>query len=160
MTNESAETEQMAQQLGELTDLFRRRLLEDRNTRTLIEAQQSRIRELEADLAGERLRPLVSALALVIDRADSVAEVGGGDDFASSVSEELVEVLAGLGIREVADQGRVDLQRHELVRVEGGQEGDLTVDTVLRRGFESDRIVFRPAQVVASRRGSAPVEPS
>lgn len=136
--------------LDELTDLFRRRLLDDRDKRRMLDDALDRVRAAEAGPFRQYLYPVVAALALVLDRLD--AYEGADPDFAASVRDELLEVLGRHGVTPVVADGPVDPGRHEVVAVDGapGLTGTMEVTRLVRRGFEHAGWVFRPAQVVAA----------
>lgn len=136
--------------LDELTDLFRRRLLDDRDKRRMIDEALERARAAEVGPFRQFLHPVVAGLALVVDRLD--AYQGPDPDFAGSIRDELLDVLGRQGVTEVASTGPVDLTRHEVVAVEGeaAQGGPAEIARVVRRGFQHADWVFRPAQVVAA----------
>lgn len=136
--------------LDELTDLFRRRLFDDRDKRRMIDEAQERARAAEAGPFRQFLHPLVAGLALMIDRLDSYQ--GPDPDFAASIRDELLDVLSRHGVVPVPSAGPVDLTRHEVVAVEGPvvPDGPMEITRVVRRGFQHDDWVFRPAQVFAA----------
>ena len=146
--------EGLLDKLDELTDLFRRRLVDDKDKRRLIDSIQ---RELEVAKRGpffEIQFPLVRSLFSVIDRVD--AYEGPDADFVSSVGEELVEALRRIGVDEVETAGVVDPAYHEIHIAQGrDNEGIWAVADVLRRGFRFHDRLLRPARVVA-RRDQAP----
>lgn len=82
-------TEVIIQRLDELTDLFRRRLLQDR-------AQARAVEVLRAQVDDLRLAPLCRELILLLDRIDA-----SEDDFARSLGEELEEILAHYGLERI-----------------------------------------------------------
>lgn len=146
--------------LDELTDLFRRRLLDDKDKRRLIDDAHERLRAAEVGPFRQFLHPVVTGLALVVDRLD--AYQGADPDFAASIRDELVDLLGRHGVLPIRDSGPVDPLLHEVVAVVGAQTTQLVVSRVVRRGFQHACWVFRPAQVVAGPllepdRGAPPV---
>lgn len=143
------------ERLDRLADLFRRRLLEDRDKRRLIDELHERVRAAEAGPFRQYLRPLVLALALLVDRMDRYE--GADPEFVASVRDELLDSLARHGIALVDTGGPVDPTRHEVVAVEGEvrieEAGCAVVARAVRRGYQHDGWVFRPAQVVAAAPG-------
>lgn len=134
--------------LDELTDLFRRRLLDDKDKRRLIDEAHEHFRAAGAGPFRQFLHPMVAGLALVVDRLD--AYQGADPDFAGSIRDELLDVLSRHGVLPVADAGPVDLLQHEVVDVEGAQAVQMAVSRMVRRGFQHGGWVFRPAQIVAA----------
>jgi molecular chaperone GrpE (heat shock protein) len=147
--------------LDELTDLFKRRLFDDKDKRRLIDNVHERLRAAEAGPFRQFLHPVVSGLALVVDRLD--AYQGPDPDFAASIRDELLYVLGRHGVLPVPGAGPVDPLLHEVVAVDGAQDAQMVVSRVVRRGFQHAGWVFRPAQVVAASRpeldhGASPAE--
>lgn len=144
--------ERIEERLTELTDLFRRRLVDDRDKRRLIDTMIEQVQSSEFGPFRQYLHPLVVALALVIDRLDTYN--GGDPEFAASIRDELLDVLARHGVTSVDTEGPIDPSRHDVVAVTGpktpGQ--DMVVARVEGRGYRHVDWVFRPARVVATTR--------
>lgn len=136
--------------LDDLRDLFRRRLLDDRDKRRLLHELAERAERADRRREPELLTPLVRQLALVMDRMDDSGDPSG---LAASFADEIVDILAIHGIAQVAGHGPVDPQCHEVAVIEAeparAQQAQLLVARVLRRGFMLNGRVVRPAQVVA-----------
>jgi molecular chaperone GrpE (heat shock protein) len=137
--------------LGDLSDLFRRRLLEDADKRHLIEDLHDRVRRGESGMALEYLLPLVYRLLLIVDRLDDYK--GADPMFAGSVRSELLLALHQHGVESIDGDsdsgGTVDPAFHEVVTVVGEPPGDLRVGEVVQRGFRYGPRLLRPARVVA-----------
>lgn len=154
----TADDESVTTQLAEIAtavdglhDLFRRRLLDDRDKRAVIQTLTDRAEALERRREPALLRPLVAQLAPVVDRMDVLARE---DATVASIREELLEVLGYHGVVQVPDRGPVISTAHEVVSVVPGQAeastgAELVVEAVVRRGYAIDDVVVRPAQVVA-----------
>jgi len=135
------------QEIIELKDLFRRRLLEDRDKKRLIDQLQDKL--ADKGPFREYMHPVVHQLALLIDRIDGYD--GPDTDFSVSIRDELLDVLAGQGVHEVPTDVLFDPGHHEMVAAE--RRADLphhTITTVQGRGFSHGGWVFRPARVVVS----------
>ncbi len=143
----SAQTEpertDIAVELAQLSDLFRRRLLEDRTMRLLLEQQQARIAQLEDEVTGHRLIPLLQNLRLVIDRARAHSD---GSGFGASIADELIAAIADLGIEPIDDLGPLDLSIHDVIGTEPGDTR--TVIRVTSVGFRKGGRTLIPARVV------------
>lgn len=139
------------QQLSELTDLFRRRLLDDRDKRRLIDAATERAKDAETGPFRQYLHPLVVGVALVVDRLDAYA----GDDphFVASVREELLDALARHGVVPIDAAGAIDPRLHDVVAVDGPRpersDQRMVVSRVQSRGYRHGDWIFRPARVTA-----------
>lgn len=146
-TNGSTTLDSVAEQLSALTDLFRRRLLDDRTKQATIEDLQARLGQAESEQAAESLRPLVTRVALVIERLESTPP---STELNESIVEELHDLLDIHGIRPIGLGHEVDPRRHEVVSVSGDgpvlQAGEL-----VRTGYEKDGVVLRPARITAVR---------
>jgi molecular chaperone GrpE (heat shock protein) len=139
----------LAAGLDELRDLFRRRLLDDREKRQAIDLLHQRIEALERLRSAESLRPLVYRVALVIDRLEDPQ--AHGPDLLASLADELRDLLASFGVEGIDGSGAFDARRHEVARVDGGTGSHLRVTQVLRHGYEKDGVVLRAAQVAVER---------
>jgi molecular chaperone GrpE (heat shock protein) len=149
MIDAGAGTAEIDRKLDQLLDLFQRRLLDDRGKSLQIAALQQRLDALEQAAAAEAVRPLVGALALVLDRIGD--QTTGDLDFLETVTEELHDALAMLGVQEIECTGDFDPRRHEVVTVVGGVGDLLTVTRVIRRGYQKAGVTLRPARVEVRR---------
>jgi len=137
----------LSERLDGLSDLFKRRLLDDRAKQVVIEDLQARLTSAERAISAATLRPLVDGLSLVIDRlvgADPTA------DLRDSLIDELEDVIESLGVRRIgADTGDpVDRLRHEVTSA-SGDGSELRVGHLVRTGYEKDGVVLRPAKITA-----------
>nr|WP_226371955.1 nucleotide exchange factor GrpE [Thermophilibacter gallinarum] len=135
----SSATEVIAQRLDELTDLFRRRLLQDRAQARAVEALRAQVDDL-------RLAPLCRELILLLDRIDA-----SEDDFARSLGEELEEILAHYGLERIPTTPSFDpaIQRVVSTRPKtGAKEG--AVLEVVREGYALNGSVLRPQHVIVA----------
>ncbi|MBO0826447.1 MAG: nucleotide exchange factor GrpE [Streptosporangiales bacterium] len=141
--------DEVVRRLDELTDLFTRRLLDDRAKRETIDALRDELDHSRSGLAAEYLLPLVRSLALVVDRLDRYD--GPDADFVTSVRAELLDLLATHGVDEIPAAGGFDASRHEAV---GTRADDAAapgeVLELRRRGYVHGATVLRPAQVVVN----------
>jgi molecular chaperone GrpE (heat shock protein) len=150
MTDPMSQLAGLAGQLDQLQDLFRRRLLDDRDKRQLIDALSAKVDHLEKARAAEAERPLVTRIALVIDRIEG-RRPPDESGFLSSIADELIDVLEAMGVTPIPVTEAFDARKHEVVRVEGGSGDGLRVTAVLRRGYEKSGVILRPAQVAVER---------
>lgn len=135
-------------QLADLTDLFRRRLFDDRDKRRLIDSLAEQARGAELGAFRQYLHPVVLGVAMVIDRLD--AYQGPDPQTAESIREELLDVLGRHGVSPVDAQGPVDPRLHEVVAIDGPARQHMVVASVQARGYRHGDWVFRPARVVAA----------
>jgi molecular chaperone GrpE len=139
----------ISSQLAELQDLFRRRLLDDREKRQTISVLQTRVDELEKATSVEAARPLVNAVALVLDRI--TGQQAPDAAFLHSISDELIALLEAIGVKRIDVTEQFDARRHEVVQVQGGSGGGLKVVGVVRHGYEKAGMTLRAAQVAVER---------
>jgi molecular chaperone GrpE len=140
---------EVAERLDELTDLFRRRLLDDRDKRRAIDALEQRLEELEPLARGEAAVPLAREMLPLVDRLDGYD--GPDASVVSSVVDELLVALARCGIEEIAVDSEFDPRQQEAVEHVGtDDDGSLRVAEVRRRGFRTPYRVLRPSQVVVA----------
>ncbi|MDN3353874.1 nucleotide exchange factor GrpE [Actinomadura sp. DC4] len=135
--------------LDELRDLFRRRLLDDRDKRLLVEELHDRVRRAEEGVALEYLLPLIFRIMLAVDRLDDYS--GADPDFVASVREEMLLAFSQHGIESIDALGPVDPAFHEVVDVQGGDRTgtELLVGRVIQRGYRYGGRLLRPARVSA-----------
>lgn len=146
MTDDAVTLETLSEKLDGLTDLFKRRLLDDRSRQILIEDLQARLTRAEKAASATALKPVVDGLALVIERLRATDP----DDRLHVVDEleYVIESLMGVAPISAAAGDPVDRLRHEVLSARG--EGRLLrVEELLRHGYEKDGVVLRPAKVAA-----------
>jgi molecular chaperone GrpE (heat shock protein) len=134
-----------AQRLAELTDLFRRRLYDDREKQRAFDALYRELGQARALADGQYLMPLARRLINVIDRLS--ADSG---ELAGSVAEELADILAMYEVEQIKPASEVfDPRTQEVaavVDVADGEE-DGTVATVRRSGWRLGTRILRPTLV-------------
>lgn len=130
--------------LTRLEDLFRRRLVEDKDKRRAFDVLYERLEKADSALQGEMILPLVRQLLLVVDRIDAYE---GDDQFVVSLCHELLEILRRSGIEEIQVGREFDPALHEAVEVVD-HDGAGSVLDVRRRGFWMGDHVLRPVHVL------------
>ncbi|MGD0556273.1 MAG: nucleotide exchange factor GrpE [Streptosporangiaceae bacterium] len=140
-----ASAQQVAQRLDELTDLFRRRLLDDREKQRAFDALYRELAQARALAEGQHLVPLIRRLINVIDRLST-----DPGELATSVAEELADILAMYEVEEIKPgSGAFDPRTQEVATVvdavEAGEDG--TVASVRRSGWRLGTRVLRPTLV-------------
>lgn len=136
--------------LDELTDLFRRRLLEDKSKQRAFDELYEQLQFARSGLTDQFMTPLVKEVLLVCDRIETSAE---GSPVLWSVLDELLEVFRRRGLEEISCDGLFDPKVHEGVAVETvlDPSKDNRVVAVRRAGYRLGDRVVRPARVVVSR---------
>ncbi|MBI8988829.1 hypothetical protein [Corynebacterium meridianum] len=132
--------EELNLKLDQLADLFRRRLIEDRNLRAAFEAQQRKIQELESEVLGERMLPIMKQICLIADRCLTQ----GDDPFAASVVDELKEVVEASGYSVIDGSEEFDPLAHEVV----GRSEHIGDFEVVGIGLRYHGRILLPARVV------------
>lgn len=133
-------------QIEQLSDLFRRRLLEDRSKNALIESVQEQTRATTALLHHRDFETLFREALLAIDRLRSEPST---PELVDSVVEELLEVFRRRELVQVDDEGEFDPRIHEAigtVPAVGALEPNV-IAAVQRRGYLLNGRLLRPAQV-------------
>ena len=145
--DEPVTTNDLLRRLDELQELFRRRLLDDREKRILLDDLHDRARRAEEGVALEYLLPLIYRLTLIVDRLDAYQ----GDDraFAASLRAELLQALHQHGVESLEPTGPVDPAWHETISITGEPPGELIATQVVQRGFRYGSRLLRPARVQA-----------
>ena len=149
----AGELAEITRRLDELTDLFVRRLSDDRARRAAVAELSEKLHQAELGPFRQYLQPFVHGLALVVDRLDRYE--GADPEFAASIRAELLELLASHGVRQVAVGDAFDPAGHEAVEVRHDPDAPAgAVLEVRRAGFAHGSWAFRPAQVVVNADGS------
>lgn len=132
-------------ELGQLSDLFRRRLLEDRAKNDLIETVQEQARAAQERLNRRDVEGLFRELLLAVDR---LHDGPPSERLNASVADEILDVLRRRELAEVDAAGAFDPRVHEVVAtVETGDVLPSTITAVERRGFSLAGRLLRPARV-------------
>lgn len=142
----------LAEEVGQLRDLFHRRLLEDRQRQQLYDELYRQLEFARTGMVGEYVAPIVRELLLVLDRIDALSEHVGSEtaEVLGTVRVELFEVLARRGVRTVPAVGEAfDPAVHEAVeRVHVSDPADDGVVRAEHRpGYLLDDRLLRPARV-------------
>lgn len=145
----SASLDDIRQEIANLTDLFRRRLLDDKAKNSLYDALQEQAKTTQDLLRYRAFESLFREALLAIDRLQSEATT---PELVESAVEELLEVFARRSLIPVDDSGEFDPRVHEAV--ESISESDQTpagsIVAVHRPGYTLDGRLLRPAQVTVA----------
>lgn len=139
--------------LDELADLFRRRLLDDKDKRRAFDSLYERLERAERAAEGEAVMPVVRQLLLVVDRLDAYQ---GEEPLVASVRDEILEVLRRSGIEPIGSMAQFDPSLHEVVEVADMEGTEGSIVRQVRRGFLFGDRVLRPSQVVVVNGVAAP----
>jgi molecular chaperone GrpE len=143
--SQDAGSQRTAQRLDELTDLFRRRLIDDREKQRAFDALYRELAQARALADGQHLVPLIRRLINVIDRL--TADSG---ELAESVAEELTDILAMYEVEEIKPGAELfDPRTQEVAAVVDTADADEngTVASVHRSGWRLGTRILRPMLV-------------
>lgn len=153
----STTLEDVRREISGLTDLFRRRLMEDKTKHALYETLQEQVKTSQDLLRYRAFESLFREALLAIDRLQMEPAT---PELVESAVEELLEVFARRSLLSVDDSGEFDPRVHEAV--ESIQASEQTpagsVVAVHRAGYTLDGRLLRPAQVTVAVSASAPAE--
>lgn len=132
-----------------LQDLFQRKLLEDRAKNQLIDAVQKSLAERDAIASGDAFRDLFKEALLALDRLRSEQP---DRELNESVIDELLEVFARRGLRQVPNEGHLDPRLHEVIETVPSSDEHPAgrIVYVEREGFVLGDRLLRPARVVVA----------
>ena len=134
--------ENVSEEIRRLSDLFTRRLMEDKQKNVLIDTVTN-----GAQFAF--IEPFLSDLILVLDRLDK--EEG---EFAESLKDELKDILFRRGVSEipVSEGEAFNPSYMKAVRmVESEEVSEVTVNVISRKGYALSGKVIRPTEVIVAR---------
>lgn len=142
----SSELADIQTSIAQLTDLFRRRLMDDKVKAQTIEA-------LTRQVSGLQLQPLCREFILMLDRLST-----SDDDFVVSIREETLEVLSHYGLTTIEGTPAFDPTRQSIIgTVKSDELPDGAVAKVMKPGYLLNGVVLRPqAVIVAKHAASAP----
>lgn len=142
------ELSEVREELKALSDLFSRRLMNDKKKNELIQTV--------TDAANYAcIEPFLYDLILLLDRIE-----GEKDEVVQSIKEELTEILERRGVEKIKVTREFNSKLNKAVRVTESEEvTSLQVVRIVRNGYTyADRVV-RPAEVVVAR-PKKPVPPT
>lgn len=136
-------------QVAELKDLFLRRLMDDKIKASAILQLKENNEALQRQLDEKAVYSLVKEILLVCDRIDAQETV---DDFALSVEEELLEILARREFCKMTPTDVFDPALHNAFGTveETPEHPEKSIVKVVKNGYLFRDRVFRPADVIVS----------
>lgn len=141
--------EEIKTEVANLTDLFRRRLMDDKAKNALYEALQEQAKTSQDLLRYRAFESLFREALLAIDRLQSEAMT---PELVESAVEELLEVFARRTLLPVDDSGEFDPSVHEAVESlqASAQHPPGSIVAVHRTGYTLDGRLLRPTQVTVA----------
>lgn len=136
-------------EVGQLRDLFQRRLIEDKGKNALIESVQEQSRAVTDALRYRQFESLFKEALLAVDRLQTEPPT---PDLIDSVAEELLEVFFRRDLVEVDDSGDFDARVHQIVDTVRASEQfpANSIVAVARKGYLLGDRLLRPAQVTVA----------
>lgn len=136
-------------EVSQLSDLFKRRLLEDRAKNALIETAQEQLRAANDLLRYRDLEALIRESLLAIDRLQTEPAT---PELVESAVDELLEVFRRRELVEVDDTGDFNARVHEVVGTvdAAGELLPNTIAAIQRKGYLLGDRLLRPAQVTVA----------
>ncbi|GAA2173151.1 nucleotide exchange factor GrpE [Arthrobacter parietis] len=141
--------EDIRTELANLTDLFRRRLMDDKARNSLYESLKEQARVSQNLLSYRAFESLFRETLLAIDRLQSEPTT---PQLVESAVSELLEVFARRNLRPINDTEDFDPRLHEVIgtvpATERAPAGSIVA--VHRRGYSLDDRLLRPTQVTVA----------
>ena len=154
----AAQLSVLSEEVGQLRDLFNRRLLDDRARRDLYDRLYAELDFARNGLVRGHVVPLLRQLLLVIDGMDVTLDRADASEreltarMLDPVREQLLEVLAHQGVLELEVGEDFDAQQHEVIGVRPSDaDRDGKIVAVRRPGYVLEDRLLRPAQVYVGR---------
>lgn len=136
--------------IAELRDLFLRRLMDDKVKNNAIEKLSLANKDLIRAMDGAQLNAIAKELFLLCDR---IYQQPKEDDFAWSMLDEILEILARRGIEPIDKLDEFDPSLHNVVStIHATSEAPTgTIVEVRRNGYVKGQLLLRPADVVIAK---------
>lgn len=136
--------------IAELRDLFLRRLMDDKVKNNAIEKLSLANKDLIRAMDGAQLNAIAKELFLLCDR---IYQQPKEDDFAWSMLDEILEILARRGIEPIDKLDEFDPSLHNVVStIRATSEAPAgTIVEVRRNGYVKGQLLLRPADVVIAK---------
>lgn len=136
-------------EVGQLRDLFQRRLIEDKSKNALIESVQEQSRIVTDTLRYRQFETLFKEALLAVDRLQTEPP---SPELIESVAGELLEVFFRRDLVEVDDSGEFDARVHQIVDTVRASEQfpANSIVAVARKGYLLGDRLLRPAQVTVA----------
>ncbi len=147
----SEEPSQPVDEVAELKDRLLRLAAEFDNykKRTAKDAEQAR-------LVGKA--ELVRKLASTLDEFElAIDAIDGGDKTRKGLEliySNILDILDSEGLSVIETNGRYDPYKHEIVLTRESKEKEGTILEVVRKGYEFNGILIRPASVIVAKQAS------
>ena len=139
----------LTEEVSQLRDLFVRRLTDDKAKVQLYDTIVAQNASLNKQLEERHMELLFRELLLICDRIEAQDSTS---DFMTSVYEEILEVFARRGIRQINASKSFDPQYHMAIGTSAAADNILpgTILKIHRNGYLIGDRVLRPAEVIVA----------
>ena len=147
--SQSEKMEEVFNEVGQLKDLFVRRLYEDKTKTAAFEQLASTNVKLLSLLEEKFMHQFVKEILLVCDRIDAQERP---TDFEQSIYDEIQEILNRRNIVALSDYETFDGRFHNAVATEpfSPEQPHLSIVGIIRNGYLMNGKLLRPADVIVA----------
>ncbi len=144
------ELSELTKQVAYLNSLISRRLVEDKNSKQLIQAVTESLRHQDELNKGMELKQLFSELLLAVDRFSNEEP---SVELNQTFIDEILEIFSHYGLTAISNDGLADPRLHEIVdTVPIRSDGQaMEIVEVKRPGYLLGDVVLRPSRVVVTK---------
>lgn len=137
-------------QIDQLTDLFTRRLLEDRNTKQIVHSVNASLERRDAIDSRKVFVPMIKEFLMAVDRLRSNDP---SKELNQSFVDEFVTILERYGVTAIDNHGRMNPKVHEVVGISPAEQNldSGTIVEVVRPGYMVNNTVLRTSQVIIAK---------
>lgn len=136
----------ISQQLNDLQDLFRRRLLDDKLKTTMHETLAQQLQLSQSTAEQRTFEPLLRQLLLAMDRLE---EGPASQELSESIVDELTQIFENWGCVRIREKATFNPKLHEvtetLATLDQTEHGK--IHNVIRPGYSFGDRVLRPSRV-------------
>ena len=157
--NKTNKTEDLEQQLGELTLDLQRTRADFENYRKRVEAEKQSAHQMGQAKSVMKLLPVIDTIERAIANVPEELQDNAWVKGVASLGKQLDKQLEGIGLKKIdAKPGTLfNPELHQAIQFDEEAEGDKEVIAEeLRAGYTLDGVVIRDAMVKVTRQPSAP----
>ena len=157
--NKAKKTEDLEQQLGELTLDLQRTRADFENYRKRVEAEKQSAHQMGQAKSVMKLLPVIDTIERAIANVPEELEDNAWAKGVASLGKQLDKQLEGIGLKKIdAKPGTLfNPELHQAIQFDEEAEGDKEVIAEeLRAGYTLDGVVIRDAMVKVTRQSSEP----
>ncbi len=135
--------------VAKLKDQLMRLAAEFDNYKKQVQKDFNNAKQLGTIETISKLLNILDELELALTTLEKNSENAKG---VGLVLSNFIEVLKGMGLREVPTNGKYDPYKHEVILAIESDKDDGTIIDVVRKGYMLNDILIRPASVVVSKK--------